>query len=414
MLPSFVFRFARAPRARAAVSLVRRVAVVSALPGALLCGAALVGCKEGRAASQAEMASRVSAASAAASEAQPAGLRWAKTVDWSRRGDAVALTIREPWKGARAPLRYAVANGARPPEAGKGVQGVTAPARRIAALAAVHTGFLAALNATDRIVAVDARRHVYHADVRAGLAAGTVVEVGSGAALNVERLLAAKPDLVLANAVGASEYDALERLRRAGVPVLVTAEWMERHPLARAEWVRLFGILIGEPARADSLFAAVEAAYLKTAETARHMPRKPTVFLGGPFRDQWFVSGGRSYMARLIGDAGGDYLWSGDTTAGGVPLNFEAVLARARRADVWLHPGDWRRLADGLRQDERFARFDALRRGDVYNSDNRLHADGANDYWETGVVRPDLILSDLLSVFHGTEDTLYYYRRMPP
>jgi iron complex transport system substrate-binding protein len=278
----------------------------------------------------------------------------------------------------------------------------------------VHTGFVAALGATDRIVAVDARRHVHDGGVRAGVDAGRVAEVGSGAQLNVERLLAVRPDLVLANAIAASENEALDRLRRAGIPVFVTAEWMENHPLARAEWLRLLGVLLGREARADSLFTAVEASYLRLAETARSQPRKPSVLLGGPFRDQWFVSGGRSFMARLLGDAGGLYLWNGDTTAGGVPLSFEAVVVRARDADMWLQPGDWRSLAEGTRQDARFAEFGAFRRGDVYNNNARLRPDGANDFWESGVVRPDRVLADLVSIFHGSEDSLYYYRRLPP
>jgi iron complex transport system substrate-binding protein len=255
---------------------------------------------------------------------------------------------------------------------------------------------------------------VHDGGVRAGVDAGRVAEVGSGAPHNEERLLAARPDLVLANAIAASENEALDRLRRAGIPVFVTAEWMENHPLARAEWVRLLGVLLGREARADSLFAAVEASYLRLAETARSQPRKPSVLLGGPFRDQWFVSGGRSFMARLLGDAGGLYLWNGDTTAGGVPLSFEAVVVRARDADMWLQPGDWRSLAEGTRQDARFAEFGAFRRGDVYNNNARLRPDGANDFWESGVVRPDRVLADLVSIFHGSEDSLYYYRRLPP
>ena len=107
-------------------------------------------------------------------------------------------------------------------------------------------------------------------------------------------------------------------------------------------------------------------------------------------------------------------MWRADTTAGGVPLSFDTVLVRARSADIWLHPGDWRRHADGARQDARFSAFGAYARGDVYNSDARRHADGANDYWESGVVRPDRVLADLESVFHGNEDSLYYYRRLPP
>jgi iron complex transport system substrate-binding protein len=360
--------------------------------------------------------------------AQASGLRWAKTLDWSRRGSVITLTISEPWKDARTPLRYTLitadsgvpepsgpSKNTPPENSGKsGIPEIKVPARRIACLAAVHTGFVAALGATDRIVAVDARRHVHDGGVRAGVDAGRVAEVGSGAQLNVERLLAVRPDLVLANAIAASENEALDRLRRAGIPVFVTAEWMENHPLARAEWLRLLGVLLGREARADSLFTAVEASYLRLAETARSQPRKPSVLLGGPFRDQWFVSGGRSFMARLLGDAGGLYLWNGDTTAGGVPLSFEAVVVRARDADMWLQPGDWRSLAEGTRQDARFAEFGAFRRGDVYNNNARLRPDGANDFWESGVVRPDRVLADLVSIFHGSEDSLYYYRRLPP
>src|SRR5690606_2999656 len=95
-----------------------------------------------------------------------------------------------------------------------------------------------------------------------------------------------------------------------------------------------------------------------------------------------------------------------DTTAGGVPLGFETVLARARGADVWLHPGGWRGLGDGLKRDARFSAFSAFKRGDVYDHDARRRDDGADDYWESGAVRPDRALADLVSIFHGNEDTL--------
>jgi iron complex transport system substrate-binding protein len=142
------------------------------------------------------------------------------------------------------------------------------------------------------------------------------------------------------------------------------------------------------------------------------------VLIGGPFRDQWFVAGGRSFMARFLEDAGADYIWKNDTTAGGVPLSFETVLTKARAADIWLYPEDfmnhWNTLGDGIHQDPRFASFSAFRRGDVYNNDARRLPDGANDYWESGNVSPDLMLADLISIFHGSEDSLRYHRRIPP
>jgi iron complex transport system substrate-binding protein len=340
------------------------------------------------------------------------GPRHARAVAWARGGDTLRLSVLTPWKGARKPLEYVLLDGA--PGAKRPEGEIRLPARRIVCLAAVHVGFLASLGEAGRVVAVDAGRHVYDAGVRAGVADRRIVEVGSGSGLDIERLLAVKPDLVLANAVGASENASLDRLRRAGIPVLVTAEWMESDPLARAEWVRLLGMLVGRTARADSLFAAVEAAYRARARDARARKARPTVLLGAPFRDQWFVAGGRSFMARLLGDAGAEYLWAADTTAGGVPLGFEAVLARARDADVWLHPSDWHGLREGLKRDARFSSFAAFRRGEVYDHDARRRADGADDYWESGAVRPDLVLKDLVSIFHGRGDSLYYYRRLPP
>ena len=355
-------------------------------------------------------------------------LRWAKSVEWQRNGNRIEVTVSRPWKGAREPLRYTLllpdaggsAGSAAPPSTSSKNSSleIHLPVRRIACLASVHVGYLKALNATGTIMAIDAANHIYDPAVRNGIKAGKIFAAGSGAQLNVERLLAAKPDLVLANAVGISEYQALERLRRAGIPVLITAEWMEDHPLARAEWVRLFGILLGKERAGDSLFKVIETSYLQQAKFARARSHKPTILIGGPFRDQWFVSGGRSFMARFLEDAGGDYLWKNDTTAGGVPLSFETVLTSAREADLWLYPGDftnhWNTLGDGSRQDSRFVTFNAFRRGDVYGNDARRLPDGANDYWESGNVNPHRMLADLISIFHGSEDSLFYHRRIPP
>ena len=370
-------------------------------------------CKEGRG------ASREGPGMQAAPVPAASRLRWAKSVEWVKRGSRIDVTVSKPWKGAREALRYTLLLPGVDSEAGqKSGTEIRLPVRRIACLASVHVGYLKALNATGTIIAVDAANHVYDEGVRNGIRSGKIFAAGSGSQLNVERLLAAKPDLVVSNAVGVSEYEALQRLARAGIPVLITAEWMEDHPLARAEWVRLFGLLLGKERQADSLFKAVETSYLAQAKLARAKEQKPTILIGGPFRDQWFVSGGRSFMARFFEDAGGDYLWKDDTTAGGVPLSFESVLTKARGADLWLYPGDfsnhWNTLDDGARQDARFASFSAFRYGDVYNNDARRLPDGANDYWESGNVNPHRMLADLISIFHGDEDSLFYLRRVPP
>ncbi len=370
------------------------------LPPLLLC--ALFGCKQVR--------------SVPPAAAVSGGFRWAKCLSWEKRDSVVHLTVSRPWKGAPEALHYALVpwGDSVLPDSGETV--IHVPIRQAACLATVHVGYLRALGASGSVLAVGDARYVYDSAVRAGMSAGKVFEVGSGTQLNAERLVAIHPDVVLANAIGEEEFASLQRLQAAGLPVLVTAEWMEAHPLARAEWIRLFGLLLGREHEADSLFNAIESSYLALADQARvasEKGRRPTVLIGAPFRDVWFVSGGQSYMARFVADAGADYLWADDSTAGGVPMSLESVLNRARNADFWLDPSDWRGLDEGLKEDARFRDFAAFRQGNVYNNNAREAGRGFSDYWESGIVNPQRVLADLISIFHGRGDSLFYYRQLP-
>ena len=146
------------------------------------------------------------------------------------------------------------------------------------------------------------------------------------------------------------------------------------------------------------------------------MPR-PSVLVGTPFQGTWHVSGGDGYQARLIADAGGAYLWSDDETRGVLSLDFETVYAEGLDADLWLHAYGWDSSESALRNDSRMADFAAFRDGRVYNNDLRISEGGGNDYWESGSLRPDLILADLVHILHPhllPEHELYFHRRLSP
>jgi iron complex transport system substrate-binding protein len=134
-------------------------------------------------------------------------------------------------------------------------------------------------------------------------------------------------------------------------------------------------------------------------------------------RGTWFVPGGRSYFATFIRDAGGDYLWQADPHAPSQPLKMEAVLDRARNAEIWLlhmsSVGSRKELAD---LDPRYPLFSAFRAGRVYQNDARVSRGGSNDYWETGVMNPDLVLADLIAIFHpelALNHRFIWYRQLP-
>ena len=159
---------------------------------------------------------------------------------------------------------------------------------------------------------------------------------------------------------------------------------MEATPLGRAEWIKFTAAFFDKSAKADSIFAGIDSSYRALAALAAGAARKPVVVAGAPFGGAWWVPGGRSYVARLLADAGAAYPWSADTTRGSLSLDLEAVVAKAGDAEVWLNGGEWGDLADARAQDPRYALFLAFRDGNVWNNDRIRCAEGGLDFFETG------------------------------
>ena len=185
--------------------------------------------------------------------------------------------------------------------------------------------------------------------------------------------------------------------------------------LIAAEWIKFTAAFFGKDAAADSAFAAVDSAYRALAALAKGAARKPTVVVGAPFGGSWWVPGGRTYVARLLADAGGDYAWASDTTRGSLDLDLEAVLAKAGDAEVWLNGGEWADLAAAKAQDARFALFRAWKDGRVWNNDLPRCEGGGRDFFETGASRPDWVLADLIAILHPEllpGHRFHWYRRL--
>ena len=96
-------------------------------------------------------------------------------------------------------------------------------------------------------------------------------------------------------------------------------------------------------------------------------------------------------------------------------FSFEAVFAKAHRAEFWLHPGTSETIESLLADDERHDEFAACKRRMVYNNNARLNKNGSNDYWESGTVNIHIVLKDLVKIFHPEvipNHELYYYSRV--
>ncbi|MDA3948098.1 MAG: ABC transporter substrate-binding protein [Spirochaeta sp.] len=330
---------------------------------------------------------------------------------------STVITIRDAWPGAE-PLQYALVERGAPAPGGDGFEAVIeVPVRRIVSLSSTAIPHIVDLGMTDRLVGVDTGDYIYNAAVHERVTVGTIAEVGSGDSLDVEQIIAVQPDVVVTSVMGFDD-PTWQRLTAAGVPVVVLADWRENAPLGRAEWIRLFGALFERDEVALRLFGERSARYAAMAERvdAVAADERPSVLLNAPWQGTWPVPAGESYVARLFADAGADYLWADRPGTGSLFLDLEAVLQRGAAADFWFNLNfGWRAKSDVEALDPRLTVFRPYRTDRMYHYIGRVRRWGANDFWESGAARPDLVLSDLIHVMHPEllpDHDLVYYRRL--
>jgi iron complex transport system substrate-binding protein len=310
------------------------------------------------------------------------------------------VTVTQPWAGA-SPVSYLLVQcGAPVPDEVTADAVIEVPVPTAVSMSTTYLPHFVELGLLDALIGTDEFDFVYSPAVRERIDAGEIAEVGGGSFVDVELLLSLEPDVVFTYGIGSADYDAHPALIAAGIPTVLNGDYMETSPLGRAEWVKFTSLFFNAEAQANALFDEIETAYTDLAAQAGAEAERPSVLVNAMYGDTWYVSGGASYMAQLINDAGGDYLWADDDSTGGLALSFEAVLDRGEAADVWLNPNFWLSLADGLNEDERYAAFEAFDTRRVYNNIARVTPLGGNDALETAVLHPEQMLADLIAIFH--------------
>ncbi len=326
------------------------------------------------------------------------------------------VNVLHPWPGAEESFRYVLVQCGTPaPDDLGGATVIQVPAGSIVAMSTSYITHLDDLGLLDRLVGMDSGAYVTNPEVRARLAAGDIVEIAPLGQPNVEAALDLDPSLIMAFSAGIPEYDSHPALAQAGLPVVINADWMEQDPLARAEWVKFMAVFYNREAEAEAIFGETASQYQAAAALAAGVVERPTVFTDTPFEGTWYVPGGLSITARLLADAGADYLWADDDSTGTLFLDFETVFDQAQDADFWVNVWGPGSKAEMLTIDPRFADFEAFQTGNLYSFDAR-GTEVSTEIWETGVAHPDVWLLDLIKIFHPElvpDHELYYYRPLP-
>ena len=317
------------------------------------------------------------------------------------------VTVANPWKGGVLHRYVLVPRDAELPHDLPEGTIVRTPVKRALVYSSVHTSLLRELGAIDAVRGIVDRQYFVDSLLLADVDAGNVADCGNSMNPTVEKVIDMQPDAILLSPYQDASYGQITQL---DIPIIECADYLEYDPLGRAEWMKFYGLLVGQRERADSLYDAVVNAYDEVKQVAAKAASRPTVVTEMVISGVWSVPGGQSYMARIIRDAGGDYLWADDDNTGSLSLDFNQVLARAQQADYWfLKWTNINSLKDLQGAYELNKEMEAFKNKRVYVCDTEK-----SRFFDRVPFHPDLLLREFASIMHpelflGVETQMYHH-----
>ena len=307
--------------------------------------------------------------------------RYARLLTVVQDGNEVEVTVRNPWQ--RSSSNFPDSSVLRRIR-------LQVPIRNAGVYSIVHAALLRELNSVDAVGGICDVQYLTDSMILAGVHNGSIVNLGSSMQPSIEHIISLSPDVLLSSPYEGQQMN--DKLERLGIPILECADYMEIMPLARAEWIRLFGILLGKQEMADSIFASVESRYNSLKEMAAGARTHPTLLAERPYQGIWNVPCSGSTTARLYADAGARYLFADLKGTGVRPLSIEQILDRAIGADYWLI-----KSFGPLTRQQIDADFPALKpiraRLLVCNS-------SSSEYFQEIPFHPELLLENLVAILH--------------
>ena len=336
----------------------------------------------------------------------------------------ITLIIKNPWPGSDKTFTYELMKKrvsseedsiSRRPWNDSGFhKTLEYPMETVVVTSTTHIPSLDMLGVTYKLVGFPNLDYISSERARALISEGKIKELGQNESINTEVLIELQPDAVVSFAVDGTNK-ALENIQQAGIPVLYNADWTEKHPLGKAEWIKFFGVLFDKQKEADSIFKEIETEYFRALELAKKANRKPTVLSGAMYKDVWYMPQGDSWAARFIEDANGEYLWKETEGTGSLSMSLESVLEKGQNAEFWIGPGQFTSIEQFEEAHSVYREFLALQKGNVYTFTSKKGETGGVLYYELAPNRPDLVLKDIVKILHPEllpEHELYFFSKV--
>ena len=321
------------------------------------------------------------------------------------------IQVFNPWQGAKdVEMSYFISRNGEQAPAGFTGPTIPAGAKQIVCMSSSYIAMLDALGQADRIVAVSGIDYVSNPYIIAHK--DSIKDMGPE--MNYELLLGLKPDVVLLYGIGDAQTAVTDKLKELSIPYMYVGEYLEESPLGKAEWMVALSELTDSREKGIDIFSEIPKRYQTLKDLTASVEQRPTVMFNTPWNDSWIMPSTKSYMAQLVNDAGADYIYKENTSNSSAPIGLETAYGLIQKADYWINVGMASTLDELKAVNPKFTDAKSVREKTAYNNNLRLTATGGNEYWESAVVRPDIVLRDLIHIFHPelVSDSLYYYRHL--
>lgn len=310
------------------------------------------------------------------------------------------LTIKDPWPDSQKEYTYKIVRSAQRegiPESDAPVI-IKSPIQKIILTSTTHIPPVSLLDEAQSIIGYPGTDYISDKQVRRLIDKGTITELGTDQSMSVERVVSLQPQLVMGYGV-TGENPTYTQIQNAGIPVLFNGDWTEQHPLGRAEWIKVFGILYNKEAEANRIFKQIEADYIATQKLVATQ-RQPEVIAGATYKDVWYLPYGNSWQGKLINDAAGNYIYKDLKGTGSIAYNMERLIKDGQQATIWIAPGQYTSYKAMLADQPAYALFTAFKNKQVYTFGLTKGAKGGVTYYEEASMRPDIVLKDLVTILH--------------
>ncbi len=291
---------------------------------------------------------------------------------------------------------------------------IITPITKTVVTSTTHIPALELLGVEETLIGFPGTDYVSSEKTRKRIDEGKVRELGKNEGINTEVLLEMNPAVVIGFGIDGVNK-TFETLKKAGIPVIYNGDWVESSALAKAEWIKFFGVLFNKEKEADSIFNKIEKDYLEAKTIAKQAKNRPTILSGAMHKDVWYLPNGSSPEAQFFKDANVNYLWSETTGNGSLALSFEVVLDKAKAADLWLSPSYYSSFEQLTDASSLYTNFEAFKNKAIYSFANTTGKTGGVLYYELGTARPDLILKDLIKICHPElldDYKPYFFKRL--